>query len=436
MDGQAKPITAVGHEIASLKQLVDNLEKENGWLRDFCIEQHKKLTALENRTGWDKFNDSLLTLAEHRIDDAISKLVKQRHLRDARTDTLERDGGFQIDAQTEKKRHSTLPGSTSHSEIKERRRAIRRMDSVVALAGRFISLFKRKRKAKNDDIAESVDEEAKERAKGGMAEWEERERLDEEHEKRLVDEQKVCPHALKPMWEKIIAGEHEQMENWKLEKAQKEYKKSIENEKPTFPIRKVSTRTVNGRQDTGKESKEVEEELVVAMEKEFLASFPGKDSVRTVNWPEGSRITGSIFEVPQPAPLASQAPLLPIIPTQSGLPPGVSTQALSAQPLPQQTHPAPATPHKSRPRQTHPPPPPPALETDDVFRFSRPATPPGQATPLAENLQRLRHRRSAPSPTPRFVSHRPASPSPGGNEPMPPNPMPGWLMTRKGERRD
>ena len=228
------------------------------------------------------------------------------------------------------------------------------------------------------------------------------------------------------------------MGNWKLEKAQKVYKKSTENEKPTYPVRKDSTRTVNGRQDTGKESKEAEEELMVAMEKEFLASFPGKGSVPTVNWPEGSRITGSIFEVPQPAPLASRAPPLPTIPTQSRLPPGVSTQALSAQPLPQQSHPAPAITHKSRSRQTRPPPPPPAPETDDVFRFSRPVIPLGHAMLFAENprLQRLRHRCSAPSPTPRFVSHRPASPSPGGNEPMPPNPVPGWLMTRKGEGRD
>jgi hypothetical protein len=431
MSELVKPMTGKDHEIAALKRSIDNLEKENRFLKDFCIDQQKKLDGLQNRTGWDKFNDSLLTLGEHRLDDAISRLVKQRHLRDQRHGISGRDSGFQVEAQTEKKRRSTLPSSTTQPEIKKQGRALRRVESVAALAGRFTSLFKKSKKGKkgkgkekdrDDDIAESVDGEARERAKDVMAEWEEREKLDQEHKQRLVDEQKIRPHIIKHT---KIAGEHEQLDGWKLQQAQEEYKKSMENEKAPFSVRKGSINTRNGRHGAGKESLEVEEELVVAMERDYLASFPANGSVRTVNWPEGRRITGSIFKLPHPAVLVPQA-----------LPAQTAQRQPYPPPVPPPTRAPPAIPHKSRPRQTRPPPPPPAPETDDVFRFSCPATPPSQATRAAENqrVQRLRHRRSAPSPTPRFITHRPASPSPGGNDPMPSNPVPSWLKTRKGEK--
>ena len=443
MDGHPKHMTARDHEIASLKQLIDNLEKENGCLRDFCIEQHKKLTALENRTGWEKFNDSLLTLGEHRIEDAIGKLVEQHHLCDARTGESEGNEGFPLDTQPPKKRRSTLPSSTSHPEIEGRRRVIRRVDSVAALAGRFTSLFKRNWKskvkdretAKDDNIVKSVDKEAGEGAKGVMVQYEEQERLGQEHDQHLADEQDACPQVLQPTSKNTIAGEHEQMGSWKLEKAPEEYKKSMETDHSALPVHKGSIRTVSGRHDAGKDSKDVEDELVIALEKEFLASFPKRGSVRTVHWPESSRISGSIFEEPRPRLVASQAPQLPAINTQSRLPAGFSIQAqlLQQQAHSHPTQSPPTIPHKSRPRHSRPRLPPPPPETDDVFRFSHPTTPPSHFTPLAHSpqLQRLRHRRSVPSPTPRFVSHRPSSPSPGGNEPMPPNPNPSWLKTRE-----
>ena len=450
MNVPAKPFdewTTQDHEIASLKRTIDTLEKENYHIKEYIIRQEKQLNSLQNRTGWDKFNDSLLTLGEHRIDDAINKLLKQRELYNQ---GLKRDPGvpgvprFQPEV-TGRRRSTTLPTAQTQPDIKQRKRALRRVDSVAALAVRFSSLFKKNKKVRDKDKVredniveedgESVEEGVVERAKETvMKEWEERERLDEEYEQLLVEEQKFPRERPKhPCYANM--ADHEQAKGWKLEKAQEEYRKSRENRKKrVYPVRKSSVRVVNEHQRMGKESKEVEEELVAAMEKEYAASLPSRGtSIRTVHWPEGSRLTGSIFEGAQVLP-----PPLPTISTRLATAHTIPNQEFLPQP-PQPTRPPPAIPHTSRlrKRQTHQPTAPPArraAESDDVFsRPSRPATPPSQAAELPR-VRRLKKRRSEPSPTPRFVSYRPASPSPGGNGPVGPDPMPSWLRRREGSR--
>lgn len=469
------------HELAMenffLKRENEALEQHNNWLREYCIHQKKKLDSLENRTGWEKFNDSLLTLGEHRIDDAINKLVKQRHLYSERPGTSGRRGGpFQLDArgspfpfekqspratnnaQGSPRSTTALDHTTAKTHSKrEVQPSLKRMDSAFGLATRLASLFKKSRKHKGkdrgkDDIIENEGWEIREQEESEI-------RAREDHDERLIQEQRTRPTVIKPV--QPITGTHERPGEWKLQQAQEEYKNSLENKTAPFPACKISIKTTNGRHRAGKESQEVEEEMVVALEKDLLDSFPrNKGSIRTMNWPEGLKADEDAFDlIPHPGyPETFQLQSAPIqaqpsqsyptlrLPTRRLSTQALSTGALAPPASPPPTVPLPilptlpTVPHQARPnqsrlrpRQTRPPPIPPAQAENNVFRFSRPKTPPSQMTP-AHRAQRIRKRRSAPSPTPRFVTYRPTSPSPGGNEPMGANPVPSWLKTRRNRK--
>jgi hypothetical protein len=463
MNGHAK--TGVEHndemERYYLEREIHRLNKENHNLKEFCIYQEKKLKAFQNQTGWDKFNDCLETLGEPRYQDAIDVLVnlqKQHCERPASTSPYgplritAKQSSFELNkqpratnkVQLNEVQESPQPSakivtSTSQTEVKKVRPSLRRVESAIGLATRFASLFKKSKKPKDLDKKHDV-----------IDEYVEREKVEAEYDARLCNEQKTRPDIIKSS-NKGVTGTHNKPEEWRLQQAQNEYKKSQESEKASGPVRIDSVKTVKGRQGAGKESREVEAELVVALEKDLLASFPrNMGTVRTLNWPKGSRHHDEDAFNGRPLPVPRANSIQPLSTKrhstherpQSLIPEPIHFENLPpASPPP--AAPLPAIPHKMRPTQSQQRrarqslPPPQSQAEEEVVQVQGSATPQSQITPAAENprVQRLRKRCSAPpSPSPRFVTYRAVSPSPGGNETMTANPTPSWLKTRRTAR--
>lgn len=525
--GVRRAPTQAEMEVKYLRQEVKGLYQVNESLK-------KKLDDLDRRSGWEKFQDSLLSLGQHRIDDAIAALLAHRKQFRDKHEISRQDKVFQTEhgiyhtehgvihtdhggrfadngvphadngvshadgevLQTDHralptdlrarfagehqppppaipnhgiKRSSTQPAiaTAAQTEVRKQvrqrpsrqslrqslRPSLRRVGSARELATKFAAFFKKGKKDKEKERADDVvkEEEEQDNSKQMFQEPVSQNRVAVE-----TPEHSHKPYVRKMGNKKIIKGKHQNLLEWKLQLAEEKVQLlQQQNELDSSSAPDRSSTKINRRHptiSTTKNSRELEAGMVAAMEQDLRAFPRNRGSVRQFDWPEGSRASEDVFNNnPQDEESRSQKSAsraherrsLPLAPATgyvgpAGKNPNRYTQFYlprkgdySPPASPPPTKPLPAIPEATRPfprPPTRPPPPPPVQGEDDVFgTTSRPKTPPTAAAQQGRRLRSTRRRKSEPSPTPRFIVHRPDSPSPGGNGPLGETPKPSWM---------
>ena len=268
------------------------------------------------------------------------------------------------------------------------------------------------------------------------------------------------PHIRSNLNRYQIAGTHEPDPcGWKLHEAQEEYMQSLEDvaAAPPSPVSSIKI-VVTGVQHGTKCSREIEAGITAAMERDITSFPPRKGEIRHTNWPEGSRardeevfngtkvVTGQAtasvtnggqFKLPR-----TDGYRLNQAPSDGYLLQPAHRCAASRRSLPidqkrihrktRLYYPSPASPPPDRPLPAIPERLSPAvpatirpLSQDDVFG-SGPRTPTGNGV-MHPTLRHRARRNSEPSPTPRMITFRPKSPSPGGNGPLGEVGQLGWM---------